>query len=131
MRRIAHQRELGETILPVGTPVYVDELREIFYSVGSTTPAISRRLGWTAGGVWMPEAVLNQPISVHEGRKDPAKRYFVVEGETLRALGLLASRSTRYIDAVVEWHQVPGGTYLRLFHLSPRKWNRGGKRSWP
>lgn len=143
---------LAEPRLSAGRRLLVEEDGIVHISVGRVRPEIGERLGWTYENVWMPEhvlryiemqhavitdpivataTILQQPASVHEDRVDPTKRYFVMDAAELRGLGLLTSQSTRYVDAVVELRQVPGGNLPRLFHRGPRKRNRGGRQLWP
>lgn len=138
--------------LLVGALVLVEETEELFLNVGNTMPEIAARLGWTQGNIWLPErarryiterhpvfldvlaavrTVLSQPVSVHEDRKRRGGLYFVLSGDTLRALGLLASQSAAYVDVLVELRSVQGGAYLRVFHLGPSDRKRGGKQLWP
>ncbi len=124
-----------------------------YYGCGTTAPEIAERLGWTQQNVWMREPernyvlrehpnlftdldqaiayVLGQPDSVHENPRGMGDFYFIVSGERLRAAGLLLSRRTRLIDAVVELRAVLDGSFLRLFHVAPALRNNGGRQLWP
>ena len=155
---IQAEAELGTLpTLPVATVVELprpDGMTWRYHSVGTTTSAIAARLGWGQSNVWLREIernrmlairarpifpnleeaialVLTHPDSVHEALGDPTSVYFVVAGSALRQRGLLASRSTHLVDAIIEARRVEGGSYLRLFHFSPRDRNRGGRRLWP
>jgi hypothetical protein len=155
---ISREAELGTLpTLPVGAVAELprpDGSTWRYYGVGRTAPVVAGRLGWTRNNVWLREVerdwllrrrarpifpkleeaiayVLGQPDSVHEALGDPASAYFVAGGEALRQRGLLTSRSTVLVDAIIEAHKADGGSYLRLFHFSPRDRNRGGRRLWP
>lgn len=153
-RRLTHLSDLArEPAIPVGSRVLVAEDGHIYISIGNTTPAIAARLGWTQANVWMPEhvltginwrhpviidpitsasRVLQAPLSVHEDpRGRPDHSYWIIPAQALRNEGLLASRSTRYVDAVVELRYVGESGLLRIFHLSPRSRNQGGLQLWP
>lgn len=145
-------RLAAEPARSVGTRVLVDEDGTIYTSVGQTAAAIQARLGWDAANVWIPQhalaamrrkhnvitdpvaaaqLVLRQPISVHEDREDPTEQLFFADAALLRDAGLLYSRRVRYVDAIVEERAVANGVVLRLFHLSPRDKNYGGRQRWP
>jgi hypothetical protein len=155
---IEREAELGTLpTLPVGTVVELPQPSGTtwrYYSVGTAAPVVAARLGWAQGNVWLREIersrmlrirgrllfprleeaihqVLQEPQSVHEARGDPSSVYFVATGASLRARGLLMSRSVNFVDAIIEARRVDGGRYLRLFHFSPRDRARGGRRLWP
>lgn len=138
--------------VPVTTRVLIEEDRWIYICVGQARADIAASLGWKDENVWMPEhvlryvrdrhpaildpvrafsVVLQQASTVHEDLKDKNHRYFIIDARDLRAAGLLRSQTTRYVDAVVELRQVPGGRVMRAFHLSPSKRNQGGRQLWP
>jgi hypothetical protein len=147
---------LGELAIehpvPVGTRVFVQEDGIIYTGVGQTRIEIASRLGWTQPNIWIPEdafqdishehdvytsvslaasSVLQHPLSVYKGRGPPFTS-FVIEGDTLRDHGLLTSRSTQFVDAVVESRRSTGERmFLRLFHLSPATRNKGDMQLWP
>ncbi|CAN5120191.1 hypothetical protein BH23CHL1_BH23CHL1_21980 [soil metagenome] len=143
---------VGHPPAPVTTRVLIEEDHWIYICVGQARADIAATLGWNDENIWMPEHVLRyvserhpvilnpvrafsvllqQALTVHEDRKDKNHRYFIVDGETLRADGLLSSQTVRYVDAVVEWRHVPDGRIMRAFHLSPNKRNQGGQQLWP
>ncbi len=155
---IEREAELGTLpILPVGIVVELarpDGSVWRYYGLGTTTPAIAARLGWTHVNVWLREIernrmlrvrgrllfpqleeaiaqVLRDPISVHEARGDPLSLYFIASGESLRVRGLMMSQSVSFVDAIIEARTTDGGEYLRLYHFSPRNRGRGGRRLWP
>ncbi|WP_238538461.1 hypothetical protein [Nitrolancea hollandica] len=130
----------------------VDEDQKAYIGVGFTSPEIANRLGWDQENIWMPEhalqwiqanhatlsdpigaahIILNHPRSVHQDLQSDDGIYFITDAEELRSGGLLKSRSTRYVDAVVRFEWVSDGAFLRPFHLSPRKRNQGGFQLWP
>lgn len=136
----------------VGTRVFVDEDRNIYIGIGNTTMEIAERLGWTQENVWLPSfheryieenhpefpdplqavrRVLSQPHSVYDVPEQPTQTQFFATGDSLRVRGLLISRSVRYVDVLVELRQVLGGSYLRVFHLSPKRHPKEGRRRWP
>lgn len=138
--------------LAVGTHVLVEEDGWLYINTGQAPDDIEHALGWEHENIWMPQhvlryisrhhpvisdpvlamsAVLRQPLSVHQDLKAAHHRYLIADAELLRAKSLLASRSTRYVDAVVELRRIHGGRILRAFHLSPTKQNRGGRQLWP
>lgn len=141
-----------EVSVPVGTRIFVEEDGIIYTSVGQTRPEIASRLGWTQPNIWLPSPALRDmriyhevivdhinaaalalqnPFSVHEGR-DEGQYYFFLYAELFREAGLLTSRSTRFIDAVVQLREtIDGSKLLRLFHLSPATRNKGGRQLWP
>ena len=156
-RRIRAEAELGLLPLrPVGAVVELagsDGGIWSYHAVGSTTPPIALRLGWGVQNVWLrdierqfmltkrPEVftelaqaiahVLQHPLSVHANpRGQPDDAYFFVEGQALRAAGLLRSR-TRLLDLAVERRLVAGGGYLRAYHFAPTNRNKGGRQLWP
>ena len=152
-RRVEHLHDLGTMdLVPVGTRVYVEEDGIAYIGVGSTTLIIAQHVGWTLSNVWIPDhvemrivvkhgvfpsivaaahAVLSDPISVHVHNRGQNFFYFFTEGERLRDEGLLTSRSTDFVDGVVELRHVSGGNVLRLFHLAPTDRNKGGRQLWP
>lgn len=138
--------------VPIGTRVYVEEDGFIYIGVGNTSSQMARRLGWTQANIWMPEhvessillkhrvfpnpvvsaqVVLTNPSSVHNDRRGPGFIYFFVTAERLREAELLTSRSTDFVDGVVELRHVSGGQVLRFFHLAPVDRNKGGRQIWP
>lgn len=144
----------GMNFVHVGTRVIVQEDGIAYYNVGLIPNDIAQRIGWLRStNVWMPEhvvqyvldkrsnafpnpvllaaALIEAPSSVHQDTRWPDARYFFGDGDILRERGVLHSASTRYVDAAIELRQVPGGSLLRLFHLSPRRQNLGGKQLWP
>jgi hypothetical protein len=155
--QLGSEAELG-TLLPLSAGVVAELPRTAaapwhYYSVGAIRPDIAARLGWTQGNVWLrqPERdnilktkaaafanideamryVVTGPDSVHELGGLSNAFYFVVSGAALRSAGILTSRSTHLIDAIIERRAVRGGAYLRLFHFSPRDRNMGGRQVWP
>lgn len=76
-------------------------------------------------------SVLRSPLSVHRDFKSSDCVYILADGDMLRAKGLLMSRTAPYVDAVLELRSIHGKTLPRMFHLSPRKRNRGGDQLWP
>ncbi len=75
--------------------------------------------------------VLQQPLSVHTNPRGlPDDAYFLADGESLRAAGLLRSRA-RLLDLAVERRPVPGGAYVRAYHFAPTNRNKGGRQLWP
>jgi hypothetical protein len=77
-------------------------------------------------------AVLDEPSLVLANPSDPAASVLlVVEAAELQRRGLLAPMKERYVEAALEWRTVHGLTYLRLFHLSPRRHRPRGVQLWP
>lgn len=75
--------------------------------------------------------VLQHPLSVHSiPRGQPDDAYFLADGQSLRAAGLLRSR-VRLLDLAIERRAVPGGVYLRIYHFAPTNRNKGGRQLWP
>lgn len=146
-------RDLGTMdIVPVGTRVRVDEDGISYVGIGTSAPVIRHHLRWPLSNVWLPEHaeltiiekhgvfpnvpaaahhILTDPLSVHHDGRGPNFVYFFTAGDRMRAVGLLTSRSTSFVDGVVELRHVTGGTVLRLFHLAPTDRNKGGQRVWP
>lgn len=141
-------------IRPVGSRVLIQEDGILYHSIGSVPDDIAYQIGWPSSmNVWMPEHVvqyvldkrsnafpspvllaatlIEAPLSVHLDTRWHDARYFFGDGDVLREREVLHSVSTRYVDAAIELRQVPGGSLLRLFHLSPRRRNLGGKQLWP
>lgn len=153
LQRVALLRDLGSMgRVPVGTRVHVKEDGFIYAGIGQTTPEIIDRIGWDQANVWMPErvetgvliehgvvpdpvlaahAVLVGALSVHEDRRGRGFVYFVTVAERLRVVELLTSRSTDFVDGVVELRHVLDGRLLRFFHLAPADRNKGGRQLWP
>ena len=75
--------------------------------------------------------VLRSPLSVHEAREAPHAYYFVCDGDTLRAAGLLYSKRTRLVDLVIAHQVTAGGAYVRVVHCSPATKSFGGRPLWP
>jgi hypothetical protein len=138
--------------MSAGTEVWIAERSESVYSVGMTTPAIAAVLGWTQANVWLRAGeragiekrhpvfldvigtiavVLTSPLAVHLDRQQADAIYFIIDAAALRQLGLLSSQSTRYVDLVVQSHQVGLRTLHRVAHLGPGRRNRGGRQLWP
>lgn len=132
--------------------MFVEEDGRIYIGVGHTSRAIAARLGWAQGNIWLPdhelhriatrhpvlpdtiaaaEAVLSNPLSVHDNPRKPDSVYFIVNADEMRNRGLLASRSAPYVDAVVELRRAGTSFWLRMFHLSPAHRNKGGAKLWP
>jgi hypothetical protein len=130
----------------------VEEDASIYTSVGRTTDEIARRIGWTQANVWIPEHARQDMLEKHKVISDPMAasnlillnplgvwmldgnstyRLFFAGATMLREAGLLGSRTTRYVDAIIEARSVENGSVLRLFHLSPRKKNYGSIQLWP
>jgi hypothetical protein len=150
---IATLAELGARLHdPVGVRVFVEEDRTVYTSVGRTTDEIAWRIGWTQSSVWIPEharqdmlekhgvirdpivassLVLLNPLGVWKRDGQPTCWLFFADSTMLREADLLGSRTTRYVDAIIEARPVKNGTVLRLFHLSPRKKNYGSIQLWP
>jgi hypothetical protein len=103
--------------------VHILEDGVTYACVGALPDSFVTRLNWPTGNVWMPDhaitwvsmrhAVLNDPArcagtvitnadSIHIDSNYPDYRYFILEADPLRSVGLLTSRSTRFVDAVVE-----------------------------
>jgi hypothetical protein len=138
---------------PVGSAVYVAEENAVYFSVGNLNRQLWAPIGWQFENVWMPDhvhsyllskrravftdiflaaaGVLEHPRSIHEDRVTRGALYLFADGRTLRELGVLRSKSTPFVDAVLELRDVAGTVVPRLFHLSPRNRNRGGRRIWP
>jgi hypothetical protein len=153
VRQVDRLRHLGSMgSVPVGTQVFVHEDGIVYIGVGTTTPKIAERIGWDQENIWMPEHVLQyvqlrhapvvdpvttaafvlrHPMSVHQDRGSRHLTYFLVDAAVIREQGFLQSSSSRFVDAIVELRYVPGGSILRLFHLSPRNRNQGGMQLWP
>ncbi len=151
--RLAAEADLGTApIMPVGTRVEIEDTGRRFVGVGGIRREVISRLGWAPGNVWIPEPALNRMLSrrsvfpdllaavqvlllsassVHVDRELEQGAYFVIAGDLLRKKGLLTSQSAAFVDGVVESRQVPGGSYLRLFHLGPTKRVKGGTQIWP
>jgi hypothetical protein len=154
--RIRSEAALGT--LPPVAPGTVAELPQPdgtiwrYYGVGGTPPEIAARLGWTQANAWLREPerdriialhdvfphleravafVLANPTSVYAVRDAPTHARFVSPGFALRQAGLLASRTTRYVDAIIEPRTVEGGTYLRAYHFAPASRDKGQVRLWP
>lgn len=149
-------RSLGELAttpsVPVGTQVFVEEDGIIYTGVGQRRPDIVLHLGWSQPNIWLPSHaqrkmerdhdvildhvsvasfVLQNSVGVQVGQEQDTY-YFIVGASPVRAMGLLTSRSTRFVDLVVQSRQASDGRrFLRLFHLSPATRNKGGRQLWP
>ncbi len=153
LRRLERLTDLAiEPHVPVGTRVFVEEDGTIYTGVGQTRPEVAAHLGWTQPNVWLPlhaqrkmerdhdvildhisvaSFVLQNSVSVQVGHERDSY-YFIVAASQVRELGLLSSRSTRFVDLVVQSRQASDGRkFLRLFHLSPATRNKGGRQLWP
>jgi hypothetical protein len=153
-RQVERIVELGslETI-STGTIIRVAEDGYDYTCVGHIPDEITSHINWPAHQVWMPQHVISDvqskrgwilldPVAVaslviqrpesawKDTRSDNAVR-FVVGADGIREHGLLNSVSTRYVDAIVELRKVPGGSVLRLFHLSPQTNEQKGTKLWP
>jgi hypothetical protein len=136
----------------IGTRFFVEEDAHLYIAVGNTTAEIAERLGWTQQNVWLPllagryieknhpefpdplhaiQCVLAQPRAVYDVPGQPTQIQFFTTADSLRAVGLITSRSARFVDVLVEFRQVLGGRYLRVFHLSPMRQPKKGRRRWP
>lgn len=138
----------------VGTRVLVHEDGYVYISVGNTRPEIRDRLGWTQGNVWMPDHVegrllvqhpeiqpsvdamahvLSHPIRVglRRGKAGEPSVQFIIGGDELRTLGYLRSRSTLYVDVLVELRQMQDEVILRGYHISPMNRIPGRRPIWP
>lgn len=125
LEHVSRLRELG-TLHRV--PVKEDGF--IYTGVGQTTLEILGQIGWSQANIWMPEHVevnillkhgvfpdpivaaqglLTGPLSVHHDRRGPGFTYFFIAAERLREAGLLTSRSTEFVDGVIELRHVSGG----------------------
>src|SRR5205823_2637534 len=132
--------------------VVVSETGGVFVSVGQAEPQIATSVGWLPQNVWLPEReldrirrkhqvfpdtiaaarmLLTRPTSAHRDRHLADAVYLVTSGELLRQAGLLTSRTTRFVDAVVDFRRAGAAGYLRLFHLGPSNRNKGGAQLWP
>lgn len=137
----------------VGMLVWVDEIKGGYWALGNLPDHVRREIDWPYTNVWMPDhvfqdlsearvtvftspidaaaALLRDPLSVYEDVRDADSVYLITQGEVLRNQGVLLSKTARYVDAVVEFRRIQGETLPRLFHLSPRGRNYGGKPLWP
>ncbi len=151
--RVAWLRDLGTMdVVPVGTRMHVEEDGFIYTGVGQTTPEIIGHIGWKLANIWMPDhvetgillkhgvfpdpvvaaqVIWTEPLSVHHDRRGQGFIYFLIAAGRLREAGLLTSRSTDFVDGVVESRHVSGGYLLRFFHLAPVDRNKGGQQLWP
>lgn len=154
---IAHRlKRLHELVteprVPVGTRVYVEEDEREYIGVGHTTQEIAARLGWTQGNIWLPErefrriamrhpvlpdpisaaeAIVSDPLSVHDNPRKVDSIYFNINADEMRHRNLLASQSAPYVDTVIELRRAGASIWLRMFHLSPAHRNKGGIELWP
>ncbi|HVX28846.1 MAG TPA: hypothetical protein VHA53_00095, partial [Nitrolancea sp.] len=132
--RVATLAELGASTRQLaGTRVLVDEDGLIYTSVGGTTDEIADRLGWEQRHVWMPDHVLStirgrhtifvdpiaaasvlfqRPNGVYSDLRGQHIRVFLATASLLRDRGLLTSKSTRYVDAILEERRVENGYIL-------------------
>lgn len=153
LRRVKRLGDLAtEPSVPVSTRVLVEEDGIVYIGTGHTSTEIAARIGWTQPNIWIPahalsrmirdhdiihdhiavaSFILQHPTSVHVGREQD-ECYFIVHANIIRTMGLLNSRSTKFVDIVVQTRQASDGRrFLRLFHLSPATRNKGGRQLWP
>jgi hypothetical protein len=138
---------------PGSTVRVADEDGRQFRAVGNLRRDIAELISWEHSNVWMPENVYNyllearaglfespvdvaaellaRPQSLHEDTRQTGSLYVISSGVRMRERGVLTSRSVRYVDAVIEFRPVGNLVLPRLFHLSPRKRNHGGRQLWP
>jgi hypothetical protein len=153
-RQVDRIVELG-SLEPVstGTIIQVAEDGYDYTCVGHIPSDIASHINWPTNQVWMPQHVIADvqskrgwiildPVAVaslvihrpdsawKDTRSDNAVR-FVVGANGIREPGLLNSVSTRFVGAIVELRKVPGGSVLRLFHLSPQTSEQKGTKLWP
>lgn len=139
--------------LRVRTEVLVEEENLGYVCVGNFSLPVRQAIEWPYANVWMPlhvhtyllqkradvfadiahaaAGVLEDAVSVHRDRLPGNYLYVLTEARNLRGRGVLRSRTTRYVDAVIELRTISGVTIPRLFHLSPRDRNQGRKQLWP
>ncbi|CCF82954.1 hypothetical protein [Nitrolancea hollandica] len=108
----------------IGTRIFVEEDAHLYIAVGSTTAEIEGRLGWVQQNVWLPllagryieknhpefpdplhtiQCVLSQPRAVFDVPEQPTQIQFFATADSLRAFGLITSRSARFVDVLVEY----------------------------
>lgn len=136
-----------------GDVAWVAEDNRVYWALGNMAPNIREAISWPHANVWMPDHVLTNlvvtrvrvfrssvlvgarilesPQSVHRDLLRDDCLYLFADGEDLRRRGVLLSQSTPYVDAVIELRAIEGHVLPRMFHLSPRKRNRGGEQLWP
>jgi hypothetical protein len=152
--RVRHTAELTELpALAPGTSAFVEDDHYVYWSVGNLDAEVAKSIGWNHRNVWMPNhvyvdllearkavfaspiavaaALLISPTGIYRDRRQTGGLYVIADGDYLRRQGLLRSRSTRYVDAVIESRHIQGFVLPRIFHLSPRKRNHGGEQLWP
>lgn len=141
--------------LPVGTLVTFDHCGQLlhWWCIGQIPAAIRDALGWDTVNVWIAAPALRHMLHDEGARifptpfealnylltypdfilrppRLPGAAGFWVEADRLRTLGLLASKSTKWVDGIIEPRGVETGVYLRIFHFGPRHRIGDGERLW-